>query len=128
MTRKAAGKSDGQAKRRVLIVEDEMMVAMLIEDVLTDNGFEIAGLASNIDQALELVGRERVDAVVLDLNLNGCRTFPVAAELTRRGIPFIFSTGYGADGVIDDYRHVRVVQKPFHDAELVEAVGIAAGR
>jgi CheY-like chemotaxis protein len=128
MTRNGAEKMNGKIKNRVLIIEDEMMVAMLIEDVLTDNGFEIAGLASNVDQALELIASARFDAAVLDLNLNGHRTFPVADELTKRGIPFIFSTGYGSDGVAPEYKNVRVVQKPFQDAELVEAVGKVMGR
>jgi CheY-like chemotaxis protein len=116
------------AKRRVLVVEDEMMVAMLIEDVLTDNGFEIAGFATNVAQALELVGTADFDAAVLDLNLAGVETYPIATELTRRGIPFVFSTGYGAAGLNGDYKTVPVVQKPFEDHQLVHAVDEAIGR
>jgi CheY-like chemotaxis protein len=114
-----------RGKGRVLIVEDEMMVAMLIEDVLTDHGYEVAGAASTVDQALSFVSTLQFDAAILDLNLNGRDTYAVAEALQAKPRPFIFSTGYGAGGVRAPFQHVPVVQKPFQDVDLARAVDLA---
>jgi CheY-like chemotaxis protein len=108
--------------KRVLIVEDEMLVAMLIEDILTEHGFTVAATANSMDQALTFLNRDRCDIAVLDLNLDGTRTFALADEMLNRAIPFVFSTGYGTDGIDAGYAHIRVVQKPFQDEALVAAV------
>lgn len=106
------------AGRRILVVEDEMMVAMLLEDMLTDLGCKIVGPAGRIEDALCMARDERIDAAVLDVNLNGRETFPVADILRRRGIPFLFATGYGAGGLVERMRDAPALQKPFHDREL----------
>jgi DNA-binding NtrC family response regulator len=128
MTKKPGAKSaqaNGDGQRRVLIIEDEMMVAMMIEDVLTDNGFVISALATDIDQAMGLIRAGNFDAAVLDLNLGGAQTFPLADELMKRAQPFIFSTGYGAAGVGPAYQSISVVQKPFEEQDLVTALNEA---
>ena len=106
---------------RVLIVEDEMMVAMLVEDMLIDLGFDVVGPAYRLSDGLLLAEREPIDMALLDVNLNGARSFPVAAVLTERGIPFVFATGYGLMGVQAEYPGVPVVSKPFTSAKLHEA-------
>src|SRR5205085_11168424 len=103
---------------RILIVEDEMLVAMNIEDMLLDLGHEVAGLASRLAPALQLAAEAEFDAAMLDVNLAGERSFPVAELLEGRGIPYLFATGYGIAGIEERYRHAPVLQKPFRAADL----------
>jgi len=117
-----------ESNLRVLIVEDESLVAMMIEDVLIDLGHEIAGVAGRLNEALRLVTELDIDFAVLDLNLNGERTDPVAAALRSRGVPFVFATGYGVAGVTEDWSGVPVVQKPFQAHELLAAIDTALKR
>jgi CheY-like chemotaxis protein len=107
---------------RVLIVEDEMLVAMNIEDMLLDLGHEVAGLATRLAPALALAGESEIDAAVLDVNLAGEHSFPVADLLDKRGIPFLFATGYGLGGIEERYRGRVVLQKPFRLADLGAAL------
>jgi CheY-like chemotaxis protein len=112
---------------RVLIVEDEMLVAMNIEDMLLDLGHEVAGLASRLTPALALAAEAEIDAAVLDVNLAGEQSFPVADLLDKRGIPFLFATGYGLGGIEERYRGRTVLQKPFRLADLGAALRSAMG-
>ena len=80
---------------RVLIVEDEMMVSMLIEDMLSDLGCIVVGPAARLDEAIELVNAGGIDCAVLDVNLGGQPIFPLADLLREKGRPFAFATGYG---------------------------------
>ena len=107
---------------RILIVEDEMLVAMSIEDMLLEHGFEVAGIASRLAPALALAREGRFDAAMLDVNLAGEASFPVADLLAERGIPFLFATGYGLAGLDERYRGHPVLQKPFRAAELRKAI------
>jgi CheY-like chemotaxis protein len=109
-------------QRRVLLVEDEMMVAMLVEDMLSDFGCQVVGPAARIADALALAEAEAVDVAILDVNLNGQETYPVADVLRAKGIPFVFATGYGAAGLRDGYRDLPALQKPFQQRELVRAL------
>lgn len=116
-------------KLRVLIVEDEALVAMLIEDMLTDLGHEVAGVAARVEQAQILARESEIDLAMLDLNLSGQRTDSVAHVLAARGIPFVFATEYGAAGVEDDiWRDVPVLQKPFQIEDLARAIARVSGR
>ena len=112
---------------RVLIVEDEMLVAMNIEDMLLALGHEVAGLASRLTPALALAGEAEIDAAVLDVNLAGERSFPVADLLDQRGIPYLFATGYGLSGIEERYRGRTVLQKPFRMVDLGAALSSATG-
>lgn len=103
---------------RILVVEDEALVALQLEDMLYELGCIVIGPASRVGQALELLAAQRVDAAVLDLNVAGELVYPVAEMLEKRGIPFIFATGYGASGVADAYRSHEVLQKPFLLSQL----------
>jgi CheY-like chemotaxis protein len=84
--------------RRVLLVEDEAMIAMLIEDMLEDLGHSLAAVATRLEEALALARSEALDLAILDLSLGGTLTYPVADVLRERRVPFIFATGYGSDG------------------------------
>src|SRR5262249_54529128 len=107
---------------RVLVVEDEAMITVLIEDMLTDLGCVAVGPAYNAEQAFELIRSERFDAAVLDINLAGERTTPVAEALHRKDIPFFFATGYGRAGVAKEFGDRAVLNKPFTQSELVAAL------
>lgn len=105
---------------RVLVVEDEMMILMIIEDMLADLGCESVTAAATVDQALALIDTQAFDAAMLDMNLNGIKSHSVADALTTRGVPFVFSTGYGGHDMRDGYRDRPVLTKPFPYEELVE--------
>lgn len=115
-----------QTGKRVLIVEDEALVAMHLEDILTAMGYDIAGTASRVEQAVKLAREEDIDFAILDVNLAGSQSFPVAAALRERDIPFVFATGYGIDGLIDGYRHETVLLKPYEAEDLADAIARAA--
>jgi CheY-like chemotaxis protein len=108
--------------RRVLLVEDEMIVAWLLEDMLADLGCAVVGPAANVNQALAMIDAEAIDVAVLDVNLNGKMSYPIADALAARGVPFVFSTGYDKDSLLDGYRTFPVLQKPFHRSELVDTL------
>jgi DNA-binding NtrC family response regulator len=111
--------------RRVLVVEDEILIAMLIEDMLTDLGFEVVGPAMRLQRALEMAQQETIDLAVLDVNLASEPSFPVAYVLQERGIPFIFATGYGATGLDHSFQSAATLQKPFQANQLSEAISRA---
>ncbi len=108
--------------RRALIVEDEVMVAMYVEDLLTELGYEVAALATSLDQALPLAREGEFDFAVLDINLAGPVSFPVADVLRERGIPFLFASGYSSKGLNDEYRNAIRIQKPFLSRDLAHAI------
>ena len=111
-----------ERRLRILVVEDEMLVAMNIEDMLLELGHEVAGLAGRLGPALALAREARFDAAMLDVNLAGERSFPVADLLAERGIPFLFATGYGRQGIEERFRDRPILQKPFRAAELAAAL------
>ena len=103
---------------KVLVVEDEALVSMLVEDMLTDLGCAIVGPAAEIEEALRLAGSADIDAALLDVNLGGRPIFPVADALKARGVPFAIASGYGEAGLSDEHRGAAVLQKPFREADL----------
>ena len=109
--------------RNILIVEDESLVAMLLETILEDMGCTTVGPISNIDDALKLLADNvPLDGALLDVNVAGREVFPVAAALQARNIPFVFSTGYGEGGLPDEWRGLPVIQKPFTEAAVHDAL------
>src|SRR4029079_9346896 len=110
--------SPAPAKRRVLVVEDEMLIGMLLEDMLTDIGHEVAAIVPRLKEAMVAVERETYDMAVLDVHLHGESAFPVAEALTAKGIPFVFATGYGERWLPENYRGRPVLQKPFAKDDL----------
>ena len=120
---------NGNSKaRRVLVVEDEPILAMNIEDMLTELGHLVTATATRIDKALSLAEGGEFNLAALDINLAGSNTFQVAAILRRRGIPFIFTSGYGADDLVDGYRRAHLLTKPFglNDLEHMIALALSA--
>jgi DNA-binding response OmpR family regulator len=114
---------------RILIVEDEPMLAMDLEFLLKRLGCEIAGIASRLDRATQMARDLECDGAVLDLNLDGASAKAVADVLTGRGIPFIFATGYGDRTLGGRFKGVPVVEKPYDPHAIkcaLEAVLAAA--
>jgi CheY-like chemotaxis protein len=114
--------------RRVLVVEDESLVAMLLETILEDMECIPVGPASNIDDG-EVLARDTVDldAALLDVNVAGRQVFPVAEVLKARGVPFVFSTGYGEGGLPEEWRGQPTIQKPFTESAIRDALMAAMG-
>lgn len=116
------------ATPRILVVEDEMTVAMLIEDMVHELSFEIAGVVPRLEDAMRLVDSEEFDLAMLDVHLNGKTVFPFAAELDKRGIPYLFATAYGARGIPQEFRDHPVLEKPFGPLDLSRALLALTGR
>jgi CheY-like chemotaxis protein len=98
---------------RILIVEDEMMIRMLLEDMLGELGYTVVAQVGRIDEALDAVKTCDFDVAILDLNLDGDNTGPVAEALAARGLPFVFATGYGEHGLPEAFRDRPTLKKPF---------------
>lgn len=108
---------------RILVLEDEMMAASMLEMVLGEAGCVVIGPAPTVIDGLLLAKAHDIDAAVLDVNLGGELVFPVADALAARGVPFIFITGYGVTGVTGErYPTVPIVQKPYDDEAVIETV------
>jgi CheY-like chemotaxis protein len=106
---------------RVLLVEDEAMIGLQLEQALEARGCEVVGVAVDVEQALDLIDSEHPEGAVLDINLGGERSFPVADELTRMGVPFVFCTGYAGETVIPErFRDVPLLRKPFDPESIAD--------
>lgn len=116
--------ASARRKPSVFIVEDEALVALNLEDMLMELGFEIAGQAMRLDAALRQVeGGVGAGVAILDVNLAGTPVFPVAEKLVERGIPIVFATGYGRAGLPDEWRDRPVLQKPYTLEEVATVLG-----
>lgn len=107
---------------RVLVIEDEMTIAMMIEDMLAELGHDVVGAASRLKQAIAVAAEGDFDLAILDVNLDGRPSFPVAEILRGRGVPFLFATGYGAAGVDPAFAEAVVLRKPFLQGDLDQAI------
>ncbi|MCC4602611.1 response regulator [Xanthomonas campestris pv. badrii] len=107
---------------RVLLVEDESLVAMLLEDCLVELGYDIAATVGDVDAALAVVQQGNLDLAVLDVNLGGTLSFPIAEALDARGVPYLFVTGYAQSGIPEKFRHRHGLQKPFQFRDLQNAL------
>ena len=114
--------------KRVLIVEDEALVAMLLEDMLDDAGHQVAFCASSISQALAYVAdqADSFDFAILDVNLGGEPIFPVAEALATRDKAFAFATGYGPAGLPDAWRSRPTLSKPFGAQDVARVLQTTA--
>ena len=105
---------------RILVVEDEYLIRMLLEDMLVDLGYEVAAAVGTVAEASEAAANGQFDAAILDVNVDGKEIYPVADILAKRGVPFVFVSGYGEDSLAERYRGRPSLQKPFQ-AEQIQA-------
>jgi CheY-like chemotaxis protein len=109
--------------KSVLIVEDETMIRMLVSEMLEELGYVVAGQAARVDEALALIASGLAfDAAILDVNLDGKTAEPIAEAIEKRGLPFVFATGYGASGVPQRFRGRPFLQKPFAIDQLADVL------
>ena len=116
--------------RRLLVVEDEAMIALEIVNMLSALGCVVVDVASSLHRGLAIACNPAVqlDAAVLDINLGGEQVYPVAERLRTRGVPFMFSTGYGQNGRAPSFAHVPTLNKPYEPEDLEEMlVSVLAG-
>jgi CheY-like chemotaxis protein len=107
-----------KATPRVFLVEDEYLIRMLLEDMLADLGYAIAAAVGTIAEASDVAATAQFDVAILDVNVGGQEIYPVADILAKRGLPFVFVTGYGAGGMAEGYRDRPVLQKPFQTEQI----------
>ncbi|MEA2905010.1 MAG: hypothetical protein QOI12_2397 [Alphaproteobacteria bacterium] len=122
--RSSAGSTAPNGKR-ILVVEDELMISMLLEDMLGDLGYTVAATASRVDEALRAATTAEIDGAILDVNLNGETTAAVAHALEARGTPFVFATGYSEHGLPEAFRGRPTLKKPFQLDTLGKALASA---
>lgn len=97
---------------RILLVEDEILVAMMMRDILSDLGYAVVGPFSRLSEAMIAAVHDEIDAGVVDINLGGEFVYPVADVLVARGIPFVFITGYGVESIDKRFGSVPIIKKP----------------
>jgi CheY-like chemotaxis protein len=114
----------GEGMTRVLIVEDEIVVALFLEDILAEFGYQVAGVASRVEDALSRDAD--YDVAVLDVHLNGRNVFDFADKLADAQTPFVFATGYGERGIPERFAGRPVLQKPFLPDDLKRALARVA--
>ena len=123
LNRRCFGEPVMQPAPRILVVEDEFLVAMQIEAILTRAGWRVIGSAGTLSSAVSLARKSACDAALLDVNLRGERADEVAEILFARGVPFLFVSGFGRGNLPAAFRQsVELIAKPFSDRTLVEAV------
>jgi CheY-like chemotaxis protein len=119
----------GAASRRVLVVEDEYLIAKRFAGELAKLGIETVGPAGTVAQALALIAHgDHLDGATLDIKVRDDKVFAVADALQARGVPFVFATGYDQEAIPDRYRHVVRCQKPLDPAQVVRALFSESGQ
>lgn len=118
----------GRAARRVLIVEDEAMIAGLIESILSAAGWSVVGPVATLERALETIDRTRLDAALLDVRINGHDAYAVADVLMRRRIPFVFVSGFTRKQMPPGYRDCAYIAKPFAPDAILALLEEVVGR
>jgi DNA-binding response OmpR family regulator len=121
----ASSEKSRPERYRILVVEDEMLLAMLMEDTLADFGCEVVGPVARIAEGVRLANTERLDGAILDINVAGVEVFPIARELAQRGIPFVFVSGYESTRLPHEWHNRPTLQKPFQPRELAHSMAKA---
>jgi DNA-binding response OmpR family regulator len=106
---------------RILMVEDEMCLAMMLEDVLSDAGYQVVR-AARLKDAMKIARDDHIDAAILDVNLHGEAVYPLATQLHESGVPFMFTSAYGRPGIPAEFDRYPVMAKPYPIHELIPAV------
>ncbi len=120
--------SDSLAGCRILVVEDEMLIAVLIEQILEELGCVVVGPVARLDAALRLASQEALDAAILDVAIRGGHVQPVAEQLLARGIPFVLASGYGDWSLPENLRDQPRLTKPFTQVDLEQHVKLLCAR
>jgi CheY-like chemotaxis protein len=113
---------------RVLLVEDEFVVALMVEELLRDAGFVVVGPVPRLQEAVQAACALEIDIALLDVDLGGLLVFPAAEALAERGIPFIFMTNYMSHALPKKFRDRPNMEKPFLPARLLGTIATALGR
>jgi CheY-like chemotaxis protein len=127
MTATSPRPAETRAGLRILVVEDEAMISSLIEDMLSELGHHIVGLAATAEEGARQAAQMEFDAALLDVNLPDGTIEPIAATLERRGKPFVFTTGYSDRAIPPAFRHRPVLRKPYQIGELGDALARIQG-
>ena len=122
--------ADALTGLRLLVVEDEALVAMALEDMLDDFGCVVVDVAGTLARGVALAAELNIDGAILDINLGGEKVFPVAERLAQRGVPFVFCSGYGLAGLPPDFAKAPTLAKPYDQRQLHDllVVGLLARR
>jgi DNA-binding NtrC family response regulator len=112
----------GLTGKRVMIVEDEFLLALSLEEDLMTAGAIVVGPFATLPEAMQAIDKESFDVAILDINLNGEMSYPAADALIERGAPFILLSGYAATGLPERFRAFRQLPKPYDVARLIEAL------
>jgi CheY-like chemotaxis protein len=113
------------ANLRIVLIEDEALVVMLLEDMLSELGCHVIGTAAHLNDAVQLAGSADADLAILDVNLDGQEAYAVAERLAARDIPFVFATGYGRQGLRAGFGNRPTLQKPFRMEDLRRVISEA---
>lgn len=105
----------------VLMAEDEVFIAMVLEDVLTDAGYKVHGVTS-LAEGLRVSQAERFDLAILDVNLGRDHVFPLAAQLREQGVPFVFASGYGKEEITEEFQGYETLLKPYDSKTMLNAI------
>lgn len=116
------GRLPNSPNARILVVEDESLIRMLLEDMLADLGYSVAAAVGTIGEATKVAAEGEFDVAILDVNLDQDPIYPVADILAKRGLPFVFVTGYGERSLAEPYRDRPALQKPFQAEQLEKAL------
>ena len=111
-----------ESRARVLVVEDEYLIRILVEDMLADLGYDVAAAVGTFAEATAQAAKGEFDAAILDVNLDGRDIYPIADILAKRGLPFVFVTGYGERSLAPPYRDHLVLPKPFQAGQLKDVL------
>jgi CheY-like chemotaxis protein len=116
--REQAMKDSSKSAPRVLVVEDEYLIRMLLEDMLAELGYAVAAAVGSIAEASAFATDGEFDVAILDVNLDGQEIYPVADILAKRGLPFVFVSGYGEQSLLERFRNRPSLQKPFESEQI----------
>jgi CheY-like chemotaxis protein len=114
--------SPGATKRRVLVVEDELLIGDLLEGMIADLGHEVVAVVPRVEEALAIISREMLDFAIVDVRLHGDMALSVADALLAKRVPFVFATGLGESGLPESYRKLPLLRKPFTKADLARQI------
>ena len=114
------------ARGTVMLIEDDPLNAFVLQDIVSELGYEVVGVVGSLSWAIEFVATkaDTIDAAIVDINLNGIMSYPAAEALVERSVPVIFVTGYRATAIApSSLAHITVVQKPYSSAQIAQALG-----